>query len=152
MLKQIFLVIGIWNSREIWPGVGTHRQCKSQTRMNDQYLPFPLPWTGVASHVEHPVLPRRILTGWWKVVCLSQVLRGPRPPIFPSLFVDSRVSSAWYLSTTPSFGISITAIYLHRIKIRFIEGNAKCRHLTKLTLRQVFICLRKTYSLLLTTS
>ncbi len=34
----------------------------------------------------------------------------------------------------------------HRIKIRLIEGNAKCRHLKKSTckgtLRQVFICLR----------
>jgi hypothetical protein len=33
-----------------------------------------------------------------------------------------------------------------RRKIKFIEGNAKCRHLTKLTckgtLRQVFNCLR----------
>jgi hypothetical protein len=33
-----------------------------------------------------------------------------------------------------------------RRKIRFIEGNAKCRHLKKLTckraLRQVFICLK----------
>jgi hypothetical protein len=35
---------------------------------------------------------------------------------------------------------------IHRRKIRLIEGNAKCRHLKKLTckgtLRQVFICLR----------
>ncbi len=37
-------------------------------------------------------------------------------------------------------------VYLHRRKIRLIEGNAKCRHLKKLTckvtLRQLFICLR----------
>jgi hypothetical protein len=37
-------------------------------------------------------------------------------------------------------------INFDRRKIRFIEGNRKCRHLKKLTsngtLRQVFICLR----------
>ncbi len=52
---------------------------------------------------------------------------------------------------TQLFPADSPAITMHRRKIRLIEGNAKCRHLKKLTLKgalqQVFICLwpRKPY-------
>jgi hypothetical protein len=55
------------------------------------------------------------------------------------------ISYTSFSSTSPaSEGVVLEGQW--RRKIRFIEGNAKCRHLKKLTcegtLRKVFICLR----------